>query len=293
MHRIPVAMLALLLSLALLTSAPGADEAVKAVNIEKVNTAGDESDPYVTPDGMMLIYSQRPADGRWDFFASTHRTARSDWGDGKPLLDVNTMVDDRSCSMGTTNGRYPYFLYFATKKDERINNYDIYMSVKQGPRADFTSPTPVNPVCTEADELFPWVTADGREMYFSRKEKEGWRLYVATRPGGSGAFLNPQPVEFPIDFHHATVSASGRTMILEGPLEKKRWGLFRSNRTSPREPWSKPEPIDALNDSGGATGDHAPCLSRDSSVLYFSSDRSGGKGGLDLWAVTTTVLRGN
>ena len=55
--------------------------------------------------------------------------------------------------------------------------------VKQGPRADFTSPTPINSVDTEADEMHPWITATGRELYFSRKTKEGWRVYVASRPG--------------------------------------------------------------------------------------------------------------
>jgi Tol biopolymer transport system component len=33
-----------------------------------------------------------------------------------------------------------------------------------------------------------------------------------------------------------------------------------------------------------------PCLSPDGSKLYFSSDRPGGKGGLDLWMIPTAQL---
>ena len=35
------------------------------------------------------------------------------------------------------------------------------------------------------------------------------------------------------------------------------------------------------------TGDTSPCLSRTGSLLYFSSDRPGGKGGRDLWVIET------
>jgi hypothetical protein len=39
------------------------------------------------------------------------------------------------------------------------------------------------------------------------------------------------------------------------------------------------------------SGDRSPCLSRDGAMLYFASDRPGGKGGLDLWVIPTAPLR--
>jgi hypothetical protein len=77
-------------------------------------------------------------------------------------------------------------------------------------------------------------------------------------------------------------------MYLQGPLENKRWGLFTSTRTT--KGWSKPEPLDAVNDPEGKTGDRSPNLSRDGRLLYFVSDRPGGKGGLDVWAIQTAML---
>ena len=49
-------------------------------------------------------------------------------------------------------------------------------------------------------------------------------------------------------------------------------------------------PLDALNHPEGKTGDVAPCLSRDGGFLFFASDRPGGKGGLDLWVISTLEL---
>jgi hypothetical protein len=34
----------------------------------------------------------------------------------------------------------------------------------------------------------------------------------------------------------------------------------------------------------------SPCLSRDGTMLYFASDRPGGKGGLDIWMIETAKL---
>jgi hypothetical protein len=226
---------------------------------------------------------------------SSRRTTAQSWPAGKPLDDLNSTTDDRSPFLATTSGKYPHFLYYATKKDEskkggKGDNFDIYVAVKQGHQADFTSATAVHSVCSEADELHPWVTSNGRELYFSRKSKDGWHVWMAPRPDGTGAFEKPKQLDLPVDSHHATLTPDGLTMFLQRPLEKERWGLFRSTRASTKADWSKPEPLDDLNNADAPTGDRSPCLSRDGSMLYFASDRPGGKGGLDLWVVRTALL---
>src|SRR5262249_21715639 len=105
-----------------------------------------------------------------------------------------------------------------------------------------------------------------------------------------GPVGDAKPVGFPVGFHHATVSANGLTMYLQGPLEKGRWGLFRSTRAKVGAEWSKPEPLTALNSPEAPRGDLSPCLSADGSRLYFASDGPGGKGGLDLGMVPTAQL---
>src|SRR5262249_48780958 len=145
---------------------------------------------------------------------------------------------------------------------------------------------------TEADEICPWLSPDAKTIYFSRKAKDGWHLYTSTRPGFA-QFPDATRVDFPPDFHHATLTPDGKGMILQGPLEgkgeKKRWGLFLSVNPNGKG-WSKPEPLTALNSPDAPTGDMAPNFSRDGSVLYFASDRPGGKGGLDLYTIPAAEL---
>src|SRR5262249_46330427 len=133
-------------------------------------------------------------------------------------------------------------------------NFELVHAIRVGKSREFTAPTPLQPLCTEADELFPWITADGRELYFSRATKDGWRLLAARRPGKTGAFEKPRLVaELPVGFHHATLTPDGRTMFLQGPLPGGRWGLFRTTRRSGGA-WDQPEPLDTLNDPKGPQG---------------------------------------
>lgn len=295
MNRCLALMLAVALSSGGYRSVAAADaQPLKPVNLS-LNTAGDETDPHLSSNGLMLLYAAQNK-GKYGIMTSVRRAPSAAWPAGKPLLDLQEYGDCRSPYL-TTDGRFPQQLFFASnwnpeKKDGKGDNYDIYFALKQFARADFTSPTPVHTVCTEADELFPWISlsaAGGQQLYFSRKDSDGWHLYVSSKPASGGQFAKPEQVELPVGFHHATLTPDGKTMYLQGPLEKERWGLFRTTRI--KDAWSKPEPLAALNNSEGATGDQAPNLSRDGGLLYFASDRPGGKGGLDLWVIPTAQLK--
>lgn len=279
-----------ILVLALLAAAPEDPKLVKPVNLA-VNTEADEDDPFLSSNGLTLWYAGN-ASGKYDIMVSQRRNVRMAWGKGKVLEDyVRTEVDDRGVC-ATRDGVYPQYLYFATKKDKETTNFDIYVAVKQGASAAFAEPTPVNAADTEADEMNPWLTADGKQLYFSRKTKEGWRVFTCKRSQSSGAqgFDEAMLVEeLPPDFHHVTLTRDGKTMYLQGPLDKQRTGLFTATRTA--KGWTKPEPLTMLNHPKAPKGDRAPSLSADGSLLYFASDRPGGKGGFDLWVVPTVQLK--
>jgi Tol biopolymer transport system component len=263
----------------------------KPINLT-INTKANEDDPHLSSNGLTLYYTSNAKAGKLDIMFSRRRSLNHSWSPGEILQDyIQTETDDRSV-FTTTDGRFPQFLYYATKKAKGNRNYDLYVAVKHGSDKAFAAPTPLNTIDTPADELHPWLTADGRKLYFSRKTLEGWRVFVASRSQATGPTGFGEPTllsDLPPGFHHVTLTPDGRTMYLQGPLEEDRWGLFTA--TFDGKNWSKPEPLNQLNNADGPTGDRSPCLSRDGSRLYFASDRPGGKGGLDIWVVATADLK--
>jgi hypothetical protein len=267
---------------------------LKPVNVT-ASTAADEDDPHVSNDGRKLYFASRK-EGKWEIMVSARRSTRQAWPRAELLGDyVRTPADDRGVS-ATPERRYPQYLYFATRKDREQDNFDIYVAADQGlvRNSAFASPTSVDEVNTRADERNPWLTGNGRYLFFDRKTREGWRTFLVSRPKNAvrtaRGFGKPRPFEaLPVGYHHATVSPDGRTIYCQGPLEKGRTGLFRCVRRG--KGWKKPEPLADLNHPKAPTGDRSPCLSRDGRLLYFASDRPGGKGKMDLWVIPTARLR--
>jgi hypothetical protein len=271
----------------------GPPKTLKPVNLPGLNTPGDEDEPHLSADGRYLYYVST-VNKRLTILLSQWDTSKKQWSPGKPLDGPDADTDN--CSPFLTGDNHN--LYFATKIVVRdpnkelkdiAPNFDIVRSIRVGKITQFTGPTPVQSVCTKADELHPWLTVDNLELYFSRKTESGWRVFVAKRLTAKEAFGEPAMVkELPDGFHHATVDKSGKVMYLQGPLEKNRWGLFRTHRASLKQPWEAPVPLDNLNCPEAPLGDMSPCLNRDGTRLYFSSDRPGGKGKRDIWSIDTT-----
>jgi hypothetical protein len=55
-----------------------AQEAIKPVNVEKINTRADEDDPLVTVDGLRLLYASN-AEGSWDIFYAERSSVAKPW----------------------------------------------------------------------------------------------------------------------------------------------------------------------------------------------------------------------
>ena len=259
-----------------------AGDPVKATNLEKLNTGADEEDPFPTPDGTSILYASNVL-GTYDIYLSKKAKGSTLFPQGTPFL-YDKSADERSPFM------YKDTYYYASNevKDPKLakmKNFDLL--TRTGMLAPLFVPGDVN---SAADELYPWVIPGGKEFYFSRKTDAGWTLYNAAGPT-PGPIGNAKPVGFPAGFHRATIVGMGVTMYLQGPLEGGKIGIFRAKRGKIGERWSKPEPVTAISHPKSTKGDMQPALSADGTKLYFVSDRPGGKGGLDIWVVSTSALK--
>lgn len=267
--------------LAVLLPGAQAGDAIKIVNLDKLNTEADEEDPCPMGDNT-LLYALKGRDS-YDIYMSRRTSVKAAFPAGKPFI-FDKVADERS----------PFYFkdryYFATNevpdpKFAKLKNFDIMMQI------GFQKPAPVlGDINTKADEMYPWVTPDGKEFYFSRKTEEGWKLFVAKGPI-PGPIGKAKEVGFEVNFHRATIGGKGLVMYLQGPLENGKIGIFRARRDKAGDAWSRPEPVAALNHAESKKGDMQPAVTLDGSRLYFVSDRPGGKGGLDIWSVTTAALK--
>lgn len=289
------------LGLGLLTLATLAEQAdVKPLTPTNVpvNTGKDEDDPHVSTNGLTLLYV-RDTGKRYELMAATRKAATDPWTPGQPLTDIKSKESDFRSPFLTADGKYPQRLYYSSNMDPltkgaKGDNHDIYYLVKLDAGSNFGSYNALVSVGTEVDETHPWITADEQDVYFSRKTEGGWRQFVASKPKDGGQFGVPTQVKLPLGFHHATLTPDGKTMYLQGPVASntkgRRWGLYVSTSLG-KGMWSKPEPLEGLNQTLSQQGDMSPALSGDGATLYFVSDRAGGKGGLDIWSIPTAQLK--
>lgn len=278
------------LSILLLCLPTDSQQKPKISNLEKINTAADENHPCPSPDGQQFFYVKKVKDDLV-LMQATRQTPTSPL---TPHKACDELMGEGSC---TTPYLLPKdkdgweYLYFATHYHTgKPTNFDLYRVGRfnlQRPFQGFNSASPVQATASDSDEIAPWVSADAKELYFSRRTDAGWKLMHCS---AKEAHVFEKPVDAGLDagFHYAVLSRSGLTMILQGPLPDTRQGLFVSKRSTRDAKWSAPVPLASVNGEAGNTC--SPALSGDTRFLYFASDRPGGKGGFDIYAVTISEI---
>ncbi len=119
----------------------------------------------------------------------------------------------------------------------------------------------------------------------AKNKKYTNRVFQAVYTNGSISGINPASLPQDKDIQQGVVSLSpdGNTLFLTRwgvSANKKESALYSSHRTN--DGWSDPEKLDeAINADGSNT--QQPSVTPDGKYLLFSSNRSGGQGGYDLW----------
>jgi Tol biopolymer transport system component len=169
----------------------------------------------------------------------------------------------------------------------------VLCMVSEVAKADFVFGTPTklgSAVNSPAPESGSSISTDGLELFFEGRRSDGHGpadIYVSTRasisdPWDQAVILGP-PISGPDWNTTPDISSDGLelyfTSTRSGP-----WDIWVSTRASRDDPWE--EPVNLGPTVNSLSQDYAPSISGDGLSLYFSSDRSGGFGKLDLWVTT-------
>ncbi len=204
--------------------------------------------------------------------------------------NVNTEFQEFSPTL-TPDGKT---LYFYSKRDRRTYT-DIFSSKK---KADGTwdFPQEVKELNSEFDDQSPFLTQDGKQIYFSSNRDGSWEaklengkigvsrdIFISNWNGKSWDDPTPLPVEINTDMIEENPHfVDGVLLFTRYPFSKPELARIYISRKNGKD-WTPaialPSPI---NDSNATI---AASFADDRKTIFFASNRPGGKGGFDLYSV--------
>ena len=276
-----------------------------------INSAFSDLGQAISKDGRSLYFtSNRPGalggPGDFDMYVSQRPSVDDPWGTPMNLgPTVNTAFDEGIPALS----RDGHLLFFQSKRPGGFGGIDLWVSYREHTHDDFDWQPAVNlgpGVNSAADDQGPSYFENDEN---GEREEGAPQLYFASRrPGGFGGvdiYVSAQMADG--SFGPAVLVTELCTplnetfpSILHDGLEiffnSNRVGtigagdLWAATRESALDAWSTP--VNLGNTVNTSFQEQMPYLSSDRKTLFFSSDRPGGFGGLDLYMSIRTKLRG-
>lgn len=210
------------------------------------------------------------------------------------LKDVNS----RDSDFGPAYARDDHgLLWFTSSRDDARGNRehgatgqsftDIF-ETRLDKKGKWSTPVPVDFLNTEFEDGTPSFSSDYTEVFFTRceagkRESKGCVIMYSSREGVN--WSDPQKIELLDDTlvaAHPALSPDGQTLYFVSDMPGGRGGkdLYRTTRTSPGSPWSRPE---NLGTDVNTRGNELFPFVHEDGTLYFASDGHIGMGGLDIF----------
>jgi peptidoglycan-associated lipoprotein len=210
------------------------------------------------------------------------------------LKDLNSKEADFSPAYGRDDFG---LVYFTSSRDAALGNKthgatgqsytDIFES-RIDKKSKWSTPVPVEVINTEFEEGTPSLSADYKEMYFTRceagkREKKGCVIMYTKRNGDKwGVPKNLGILPDSLVSAHPAISPDGLTLYfvsdIAGGFGKK--DIWKVTREKAGGAWSKPV---NLGPDINTPGDELFPYVREDGTLYFASDGLIGMGGLDIF----------
>lgn len=214
-----------------------------------INTSGDEYEPALSGDGTELYFVRGRSGKDAEIYVSNRRGG--EWTTPLPLADVNTPYDELGPKL-SGDGRW---LYFYSDRPGGEGAFDIWASRRT--EGGWEKPVNLGPsVNTPYNEFSPAPTPDGKRIYFASNRKHQPKRNHGTQ--WAGTLRQNESGDYDL-YAAAAIEATTRT--------------------------AAPSFAPAAEMSAANTAVHeGACAAAPSGdFLYFTSNRDGGSGELDLW----------
>jgi Tol biopolymer transport system component len=258
-----------------------------------VNSSASDYYPRLSADGLELFFTSRPPGGLADIWVTKRATTEDEWSDP---VNLGPTVNSSSTDGGPCLPGDGLSLFFYSWRPDGYGRVDIWVTTRTTTEDEWGTPVNIGPpVNSSGDEMFPSISSDGLQLYFSE-----WEVF---RPGGEGLSdiwvttratvydpwgtpVNLGPIVNSSSHDDAPfISADGLALFFCSMRQGGLGGvdLWVTTRPTTEDYWVTPANLrPAVNSSGN---EEFPSISADGSTLYFDSDWPGGVGSYDLWQV--------
>jgi Tol biopolymer transport system component len=146
-----------------------------------VNTAAVEFSPFITKradDGTAELYFERGDRVNQDIYMVVVDAAGMAVSEAVPVTEVNSPDNDGRPTV-RWDGRE---MLLFSNREGRAGNADLFVSTRQSPNHPWSTPQPVDELNLATDhEIQPYLSRDGRTIYFTRGRLQANDIWVSTR----------------------------------------------------------------------------------------------------------------
>jgi len=254
-----------------------------------INSRYDEYFPSITPNDSQLVFTRR-TNGIDEDFYKAHRDSCGGWFLARDMGSPPNSIQQEGAQYLSADGHY---LFFMRCDNRSVNGWeaggcDLYFSYTD---ADgWSQPVAFGAtINTTGYEGMPSLSSDNRELFFVSGRSGGYGgkdIWVTRFENGLWQIpenLGPE-INTPFDETAPFIAPDNKTLYFTSDGHPGLGGndiyLARRNEAGV---WEKPVNLGLPLNSGYE--DVSFCISADGTKAYFSSDRPGGLGGMDLYEI--------
>lgn len=246
-----------------------------------VSSSLAEGNPRLSPDELTMVFGRGSGNGASsDLFISTRASRLDPFSPPTSISNVSSPTADQAPALSDDG----LTLVFSSIRDGGVGRSDLYRAVRASTRDSFGLVSLLtNEINTTSAESDPFLF--GGELWFSSDRGSPNVLHLYRAPGiDRGPVVRVDELVTTYNESDPTLSADGLTIYFSSDrpdvAAKGRTDIWSAHRASVTSPFDAPRPLAELN----SDGDDVPgWVSRDGCRFYFSSDRPGGAGLLDIY----------
>lgn len=250
----------------------------------ELNSAGYETDPVLSPDGLTLHFGS-DRDGTADVYVSQRPTTTARF-EGVTLDPISTTTEGENALFITADGLEAYFSRAVATSS---TGADLYVMSRASTADAFGPPALLTALNASGNEYDPFVEADGLTLWFTSDARDGSPggrdVFTATRTDRTSPWggVASAPINTPTGEGSARLTDDGLVIVYTAGDEE----LSFRTRAARTEPFG---PRQVITAASSARSEFEPFVSGDGCTLMWVSTRDT-MTDWDLYALVATPSR--